>query len=75
MLGQKIDHVSLPPAAFQEKLSQFGLTAEMAEYMAGLDVKVSQGFGKEVSSAVEELNGKPGQTFRAFAEANKEKWQ
>lgn len=74
VLDTKIEHVSLDPDAFQAKLSGFGMTAEMAEYMTNLDVRVSQGLGKEVSGAVREVTGSQPQTFRQFAEANKSKW-
>lgn len=74
MLGRKIEHVSLPRKEFEKKLSEFGLTAEMAEYMPQLDVKVSNGYGKEVSGSVEQVTGERGQTFREFAEANRGKW-
>lgn len=66
--------MSLPPKEFEKKLSEFGLTEEMAAYMPQLDVRVSQGYGKEVSAGVQQVTGERGQTFREFAEADREKW-
>lgn len=75
VLGTKVEHVSLEPDAFREKLSDFGLTAEMSEYMTDLDVRVAQGVGKEVSPAVEKVTGSRALTFREFAERIKHVWQ
>lgn len=75
MLQTKIEHVSLEPAAFREKLSAFGLTEEMAEYMTDLDVRVSQGLGNETSDAVQRITGSNAQTFRQFAQENRSTWQ
>lgn len=74
VLKRKIEHVSLPQKEFEEKLAEFGLTAEMAAYMPHLDARVSQGYGKEVFPGVQQVTGERGQTFRDFAEANREKW-
>lgn len=75
ILAAKIEHVSLQPDAFKEKLSGFGLTGEMSEYMTDLDIRVAQGVGKDVSPAVEKVTGSPALTFREFAERNKHVWQ
>lgn len=75
VLKTKIEHVSLSPSAFEQKLLGFGMSADMAKYMTELDQKVSQGIGKDVTGNVKKVSGSQPQTFRQFAQDTLSKWQ
>lgn len=75
VLQTRIEHVSLGPPAFEEKLLEYGMSDEMANYMTKLDQMVSQSVGEEVTDNVQSVSGSQPQTFRKFVKENRSKWQ
>ncbi|KXT11149.1 hypothetical protein AC579_4941 [Pseudocercospora musae] len=74
VLGKGIEHVQLPHGEFRQLLTANGVSKEMAEYLADLDVAVANGHGAEPSHVVQRVTGNPPRTFRDFAVDNKSLW-
>lgn len=74
VLGKVIEHVKLSHGQFRQLLIANGVSKEMAEYLADLDVAVANGHGAEPTNVVQRVTGERPRTFREFAMNNKSLW-
>lgn len=74
VLGRKVEHVRLSRDEFHKLLVKHGMDAPMADYMTELDVRVSQGEGKEPTNNVKAITGQAPRTFKDFVVDNKAVW-
>ncbi|EME82203.1 uncharacterized protein MYCFIDRAFT_43202 [Pseudocercospora fijiensis CIRAD86] len=74
VLGKVIEHVKLSHSDFRQLLAANGVSKEMAEYLADLDVAVANGHGAEPTNVVQRVTGNMPRTFRDFAMDNKSLW-
>lgn len=74
VLGRKVEHVRLSRDDFHSLLVKHGMDAPMAGYMTELDVRVSQGEGKDPTTNVKAITGQAPGTFMNFVVYNKAVW-
>lgn len=72
--GRRIAHVRLDPAALARRFHAFGLDADYAEFLAGLDAFLAGGSEARTTTAVMDLAGRPPRSFTDFARANEARW-
>lgn len=74
-LGRDIEHVKLTgEERIQSYLGQ-GLPDFFANFLAYLETEAAKQVENRTNDAVEQVTGRPGQTFDAFAKENKAAWQ
>lgn len=75
ILGKPIEHLKLSGDELSKWYQSQRIPAEVADFLAGLDVKVvSSGKEQRLNTVVKDVTGKEPISFRAFAEANKQVW-
>lgn len=69
--GREIKYLNLKPEDLRNGFIVNGVPAWMADAMIGLESIKANSWGAATSSAVQELTGRPPETFKAFFERNK----
>lgn len=64
--GRTIKYVDVPPEEFKKAAMDSGLPEWGANDMVGLELVKANGFAADVSPAVQEILGEPGETYAAF---------
>jgi NAD(P)H dehydrogenase (quinone) len=72
LTGKPITYVPIPRAALEEGMQKAGLPAPIAAIYASFDEGTAQGAFDVVTSAVQELTGKPAEGVRSFLARHKD---
>jgi len=68
--GRPVKHVSVSPEAYKAALIEHNVPPPVADVYVGFDVAIAAGELDVVSDAVEQLTGRPAQSFRDFLAAD-----
>nr|POE96541.1 putative oxidoreductase yesf [Quercus suber] len=74
VLGKEVEHVSLSPKDFEQKLIAVSAHSDIAAYLAELDVRISHGYGSETTQTVKNVTGRDPKTFKEFATEKRKMW-
>jgi hypothetical protein len=74
-LGRKIEHVKLTGDQRVQRFLGFGMPEHYANFLTFLETSAAKGAEERMNDAVEELTGRPPQTFGSFAQQNKLVWE
>ncbi len=73
--GKPVRHVRISGAELMQRLTAFGIPAEYAALLAGLEEAIKNGAEDRVTSAVEDVTGRPPKSFADFARDNAASWR
>lgn len=73
--GKPIRHVRISGAELIQRLTAFGIPAEYAALLAGLEEAIKNGAEDRTTSAVEEVTGRAPKSFADFARENAATWR
>ena len=71
MLGRPIRFVDLPPDQFRAGVVHAGVPGPVADAVVTFYSVIREGHAATVTTAVQELAGRPPRSYREFAEANR----
>jgi len=71
-LGRKVSYVDLSPQELSAGMRQSGVPDWLVEAIVGMERMKSSGQARQVSAAVEELTGHPGERYEQFVERHRE---
>lgn len=74
-MGREIVNVKLTGDQRIQKYIEHGMPEEHARFLTFLELQSADGKEEKTNDVVEQVSGRPGQTFDAFAEENKAAWQ
>lgn len=66
--------MKLDPDAFTALLQANEMHSFVANYLAEIDVKVAEGFGKDPTDSVKKITGQDPKSFKQFVEEKKHVW-
>lgn len=70
-----VRHVSISAPQLQERLQGFGMPADYAMFLAGLDEAIRSGVEDRVTPTVEEVTGRSSKSLADFARENAAAWR
>lgn len=73
--GKPVRHVRLTVRELAARHHQFGVPADFAALLAGLDGLIARGADARTTSDLTEITGSAGSTFEAFAKRNAQIWK
>ncbi len=71
VIGKPLRYVDVTPDQLRGSMVEAGMPAWIADSLVALESVKAQGYAAEVSPAVEDITGKPPETYRAFLARNR----
>ena len=71
--GSRVEYVDLPYEEFRTRLTATGMPGFIAEPITALYQAIRAGHAATVTNSVHEVLGRPGRTYRQFAETNQQR--